>query len=106
MGLVTVVPTVIVAVTGPVFWDAAAAVTFKLDAGTRMTATRFITVIATVIVCRTRFFRLTQLLDCFTVARKVRKCQRMTTVIAAPVDVDATAVGTGELCQREAGWIG
>lgn len=32
MSLITVVSTVIVAVTGPVFWDAAATVTLKLDA--------------------------------------------------------------------------
>lgn len=27
------------------------------------------------------------------------------TVVTAPVDVDASAVGTGELCQGEAGWV-
>lgn len=29
----------------------------------------------------------------------------MFTVVTAPVDVDAAAVGTGELGQREAGWV-
>ena len=29
----------------------------------------------------------------------------MLTVVTAPVDVDAAAVGTGELGQREAGWV-
>lgn len=51
MSLVTVVSTVIVAVARPVFWDAAATVTFKLDAGARVAAARFVTVIPTVIVC-------------------------------------------------------
>lgn len=63
MSLVTVVSAVVVAVTGPVFWDAAAAVTFKLDTGARMAAAGFITVIAAVIVCHTRFDF--QLWDCF-----------------------------------------
>lgn len=59
MSLITVVPTVVVTVTGPVFWDAAATVAFKLDTGTRVAAAGFITVVATVVVCRTRFdFRL------------------------------------------------
>lgn len=51
MSLVTVVSTVIVAVTGPVFWDAAAAVTFELDAGTRVAAACFVAAVSTVIVC-------------------------------------------------------
>lgn len=51
MSLVTVVSTVIVAVTGPVFWDAATTVAFELDAGARMAAACFVTVIPTVIVC-------------------------------------------------------
>lgn len=51
MSLVTVVSTVIVAVAGPVFWDAAAAVTFELDAGTRMAAACFVAAISTVVVC-------------------------------------------------------
>lgn len=33
VSLITVIPTVIVTITGPIFWDAAAAVTFKLHAG-------------------------------------------------------------------------
>lgn len=51
MSLVTVVSTVIVAVTGPVFWDAAATVTFKLDTGAGMAAAGLIAVIPAVIVC-------------------------------------------------------
>lgn len=51
MSLVTVVSTVIVAVAGPVFWDAAAAVTFELDAGTRVAAACFVAAVSTVIVC-------------------------------------------------------
>lgn len=30
----------------------------------------------------------------------------MLTVITTPIDVDTAAIGTGELSQREAGWIG
>lgn len=51
MSLVAVISTVIVTVTGPVFWDAAAAVTFELDIGAGMAAARLITVISTVVVC-------------------------------------------------------
>lgn len=54
VSLITVIPTVIVPVTRPVLWDAAAAVAFKLDAGARMAASGFIAVIATVVVCHTR----------------------------------------------------
>lgn len=32
--------------------------------------------------------------------------QMMITVITAPVDVYAASIGTGELGQREAGWVG
>lgn len=31
---------------------------------------------------------------------------RVLTVVTAPVDVDAAPVVAGELCQREAGWVG
>lgn len=51
MSLIAVVSTVIVAVTGPVFWDAATTVTFELDAGARVAAACFVTVITTVVVC-------------------------------------------------------
>lgn len=51
VSLVAVVPAVIVAVAGPVFWDAAATVAFELDAGAGMAAAGFIAVIATVVVC-------------------------------------------------------
>lgn len=51
VSLVTVVPAVIVAVAGPVFWDAAATVAFELDAGAGMAAAGFIAVITTVVVC-------------------------------------------------------
>ena len=54
VSLIAVVSTVIVAVTGPVFWDAAATVTFKLDAGAGMAAAGFITVVPTVVVCHSR----------------------------------------------------
>lgn len=50
MSLVTIVSTVIVPITGPVFWDAAPTVTFKLDTGTGMAAACFIAVIPTVVV--------------------------------------------------------
>lgn len=50
VSLVAVVPAVIVAVAGPVFWDAAATVAFKLDAGAGMAAAGFIAVVATVVV--------------------------------------------------------
>lgn len=106
MSLVTVVSAVVVAVTGPVFRDAAAAVAFKLDTGARMAAAGFIAVIAAVIVCHIRFDF--QLWYCFKIQLhgRSRKSQRMITVIAAPVDVDAAAIGTGELGQGEAGWVG
>lgn len=48
--LVTVVAAVVVSVTGPVLWDAAAAVAFELHAGARVTAARFITVISTIVI--------------------------------------------------------
>lgn len=54
VSLIAVVSTVIVAVTGPVFWDAAATVTFKLDAGAGMAAAGFITVVPTVVICHSR----------------------------------------------------
>lgn len=56
VSLIAVVSTVIVAVTGPVFWDTAATVTFKLDAGAGMAAAGFITVVPTVIICQSRFY--------------------------------------------------
>lgn len=56
MSLVTVVSTVVVAVAGPVFWDAAAAVTFELDAGTRVAAACFVAAVSTVIVCTSDFY--------------------------------------------------
>lgn len=68
VGLIAVVSTVIITVTGPVLWNAAATVAFELDTGAGMAAACFITVIPTVIV-----------------------------VITAPVDVDAASIGTGEL---------
>lgn len=105
MSLVTVVSTVIVAVTGPVFWDAAATVTFKLDTGAGMAAACLITVIPAVIVCTQKDF-----LFSYRIFKKIqfhrKKSQKMITVVTAPVDVDATAIGAGKLSQREAGWVG
>lgn len=49
--LVAVVAAVVVSVTGPVLWDAAAAVALELHAGTRVTAACFIAVVSTVVVC-------------------------------------------------------
>lgn len=54
VGLVAVIPTVVVPVAGPVLWDAATAVAFKLDTRARMAAAGFIAVIAAVVVCRSR----------------------------------------------------
>lgn len=51
MSLVTVVSAVVVAITGPVLWDAATAVAFKLHTGARVAAASFIAVIPAVIVC-------------------------------------------------------
>lgn len=101
VSLIAVIPTVIVPVARPVLRDAAAAVAFKLDAGARMAASGFIAVIATVVVCHTRvqgglkrsFFQ------------KNAASKPQITVIAAPVDVDAAAVGASELGQREAGGV-
>lgn len=50
VSLIAVVPTVIVTITGPVFWDATAAVAFKLDTRAGMAAARLITVVPTVVV--------------------------------------------------------
>lgn len=51
MGLITVVPTVVVAVAGPILRDAATAVAFELHAGAGMAAAGFIAVVSTVVVC-------------------------------------------------------
>lgn len=48
--LVTVVAAVVVSVTGPVLWDAAAAVALELHARTGVTAACFIAVVSTVII--------------------------------------------------------
>lgn len=77
VGLIAVVSTVVVTITGPVLWYAAATVTFELDTGAGVTAAGFITVVSTVVV-----------------------------VVTTPVDVDAAAIGTGELCEGEAGGVG
>ncbi len=55
---------------------------------------------------RTRFYF--QLPDRFKTQLHGRwwKSQRRITVVTAPVDVDAAAIGAGELGQREAGWVG
>lgn len=53
MGLVAVVPTVVISITRPVIWDAAAAVTFKLSAGAGVTAARLVAVVPTVVICKT-----------------------------------------------------
>ena len=50
VGLVAVVSTVIVPVTGPVLRDAAAAVTLKLNTGAGVAAASLITVVTTVVV--------------------------------------------------------
>lgn len=50
MSLVTVVAAVVVPITRPVFWDAAATVAFKLDTGAGMTAAGLVAVITTVVV--------------------------------------------------------
>lgn len=34
------------------------------------------------------------------------KSKKRVTVVTAPVDIDAAAIGAGELSQREAGWVG
>ena len=52
MSLITVVPTVIVAITGPMHRDAASTVAFELVARAGMAATGFVTVVSAVIVCR------------------------------------------------------
>lgn len=52
VGLVAVVSTVVVPVTGPVLRDAAAAVTLELGAGAGMAAACLITVVPTVVVCK------------------------------------------------------
>lgn len=50
VGLVAVVPAVIIPVTGPVIWDAAAAVTLELSAGAGVTAACLIAVIPAVVI--------------------------------------------------------
>lgn len=51
MSLIAVISTVVVSITGPVLWNTAAAVAFKLHTGAGVTAAGFITVIPTVIIC-------------------------------------------------------
>lgn len=51
VSLIAVISAVIVAITGPVFWDAAATVAFELDAGAGMATACFIAVVPTVVVC-------------------------------------------------------
>lgn len=110
VSLITVIPTVVVPVTRPVLRDAAAPVAFELDAGAGMAAAGFIAVIATVVVCHTRVH---VGLECNPPPPEKPKTQLprrrgkpRITVVAAPVDVDAAAVGAGELGQREAGGVG
>lgn len=50
MRLVTVVPTVIISVTGPVIWDAAAAVALELSTGAGVTTACLVAVIPAVII--------------------------------------------------------
>lgn len=50
MGLIAVVPTVVIPITGPVHWDAAPTVAFELVAGAGMAAASFIAVVPAVIV--------------------------------------------------------
>lgn len=47
------------------------------------------------------------IVNCFEVqlCGKWRKMVEQNTVVTAPVDVDATSVGAGELRQGEAGWV-
>ena len=51
VSLVAVVSTVVVAVASPVFWDAATAVAFELDAGAGVAAAGFVAVVSAVVVC-------------------------------------------------------
>lgn len=74
--LITVVPAVIVPVTGPVLRDAAATVTLELGTRAGVAAASLVTVVPTVIV-----------------------------IVTSPVDVDTSAIVTGKLSQREAGRI-
>lgn len=53
MGLVAVVPTVVIAITFPVIWDAAAAVTLELSAGAGVPASSFIAVVPAVVIWKT-----------------------------------------------------
>ena len=48
--LVAVVPAVIISVTGPVIWDAAAAVTLELSAGAGVTTARLVAVVPAVVI--------------------------------------------------------
>lgn len=77
MGLVTVVTAVIVSITGPVIWDAAAAVTLELSAGAGVTTTCLVTVVPAVII-----------------------------IITAPVNVDAAPIVAGKLSEGETGGVG
>lgn len=105
-GLVAVVSAVVVAVAGPILRDAAATVTFELDAGAGVAAARLVTVIPTVIVCA-QIHRFLDFTDIWTFVCRVKLSSSASlTIIAAPVDVDAAAIGTGELGQREAGRVG
>lgn len=76
MSLITVISTVVVSITGPVLWNTAAAVAFKLHTGARVTAAGFITVIPAVVI-----------------------------IITAPVDIYTAPIGTSELSEWEAGGI-
>lgn len=77
MGLIAVVPTVIISITGPVIWDASSAVTLELSAGAGVTATGLITVVPTVVI-----------------------------IITAPVNVDTASVVAGELSEGKTGGVG
>lgn len=77
MCLIAVVPAVVVPVTSPVLWDAAATITLELGARTRVTAAILIAVVSAVII-----------------------------IIAAPIYVNTSAIGTGELSKRETGRVG
>lgn len=50
MRLVAVVPAVIISVTGPVIWDAAAAVTLELSAGAGVTTACLVAVVPAVVI--------------------------------------------------------
>lgn len=56
MGFVAVIPTVVISITGPIIWDAAAAVALELSAGAGVAAARFVAVVAAVVIWKTNTF--------------------------------------------------